>query len=35
MKELEYVSPKNLHVSANQQIVLFDGADEDKLSDLA
>ena len=35
MKELEYVSPKNLHVSANQQIVLFDEADEGKLSDLA
>ena len=35
MKELEYVNPKNLHVSANQQIVLFDEADEDKLSVLA
>lgn len=35
LKELEYVSPVNLHQSPNQQIVLFDDAEEEKLSDLA
>jgi hypothetical protein len=35
MKELEYVNPKNLHNSPNQQIVLMDDADENKLADLA
>ena len=29
MKELEYVNPKNLHNSPNQQIVLMDEADEE------
>lgn len=35
LKELDYVSPKNLHFSANQQVILFDDANEEKLSDLA
>ena len=35
LKELEYVSPRNLHSSPNQQIILFDDAEEEKLSDLA
>jgi hypothetical protein len=35
LKELEYVSPVNLHQSPNQQIVLFDDTEEEKLSDLA
>ena len=32
---MEYVNPKNLHNSPNQQIVLMDEADENKLPDLA
>jgi hypothetical protein len=35
MKELEYVNPRNLHFSANQHIVLFDEANDEKISDLA
>jgi len=35
LKEIEYVNPKNLRTSSSQQIILFDDADEDRLSDLA
>lgn len=34
-KELAYANPKNLTFSSNPQIVLFDTADETKLSELA
>ena len=35
LKEIEYVNPRDLHVSSNQQIILFDVEEEDKLSVLA
>ncbi len=35
LKELEFAQVSNLHSAQNQKIVLFDLADENKLSQLA